>query len=78
MATSEATGPTFLLICEDAGDCMARYCFEKARHWAIWNRIMPLTGSALTIKKAVCRTHRHAVEGKPWDEVSEDFRTFTE
>jgi DNA-binding NarL/FixJ family response regulator len=36
MATSEATGRTFLLICEDAGDCTARYCFEVAKYWAIW------------------------------------------
>jgi hypothetical protein len=77
MTTSESTGPTFLLICDDAGDCTARYCFERGRYWAIWKR--PITNTKpLKIKRAVCRTHRDAVEGKPWDEVSEDFRTFTE
>ncbi len=76
MDSGEGNGPEFRLIGDDAGDCTARYCFEKARHWAIWNRIMPLTRSALTIKKAVCHTHREATEGKPWDQISEDFRTF--
>jgi hypothetical protein len=74
MAMAEATGPRFRLICEDARACTARYCFEDAKYWAIWNRTITCTKS-LMIKKAVCRTHREAIEGKSWDEVSEDFRT---
>jgi hypothetical protein len=72
---SETNGPRFLLICEDAGDCTARYCFERARYWAIWNRTMNITRSELIVKKAVCLTHRDTIKGRHWDEVSGDFRT---
>jgi hypothetical protein len=72
---SESTGPRFRLICEDAGDCMFRYCFENAKYWAIWDGTITMTTVTFTTKRAVCRTHRDAIEGKRWNEVSEDFRT---
>jgi hypothetical protein len=37
---------------------------------------MNLTRSRLTIKKAVCRTHRRAIEGRPWDDVSDAPRLY--
>lgn len=72
---SEAKEPRFLPIGDAAGDCNARYCPENAKYWAIWNRTMTITRSTLTIKRAVCTSHRGAIQGRPWDEVSEDFRT---
>jgi hypothetical protein len=75
MALSEGNGPKFRLICEDAGDCRVRYCFENAKYWAIWNGTRTSTRVTLTTKRAVCRTHRDVIEGKPWNEVSENFRT---
>jgi hypothetical protein len=71
---SEANEPRFLLIGEAAGDCAARYCFENAEYWAMWNLTMTITRSTLTITRAVCRTHRAAIEGRHWNEVSENFR----
>jgi hypothetical protein len=65
---SEAIGhrflPRFLLIGKDAGNCMVRYCFEKAKYWAIWNGTTSIKRETLTIKRAVCRTHREAIEGR--------------
>jgi hypothetical protein len=75
LALSEVNGPKFRLICQDAGNCTVRYCFENAKYWAIWNLTMTITRSTLTIRRAVCRTHREATEGKPWNEVSENFPT---
>jgi hypothetical protein len=69
---SKGNGPRFQLICEGAGDCTARYCPENAKYWAIWNGT--ITISTLSIRRAVCRTHREAIEGRPWEEVSENFR----
>jgi hypothetical protein len=71
---SEGKEPRFLLIDEAACDCTARDCFENAKYWAIWNRRMTITRSTLTIRRAVCRTHREAIEGRHWNEVSEHFR----
>jgi hypothetical protein len=71
---SEANEPRFLLIAEAAGNCAARYCFENAEYWAMWNLTMTITRSTLTITRAVCRTHREAIEGRHWNEVSENFR----
>jgi hypothetical protein len=67
-------GPRFVPITTDAGDCTVRYCFEKARYWAVWGGPVTIKGEAVTIKRGVCRTHREAIEGKSWNEVSEMFR----
>jgi hypothetical protein len=71
---SEAVGPRFLLIGEDVGDCMVRYCFEKARYWAVWKGMMTVERETGSIKRAVCSTHREEIEGRSWGEVSEMFR----
>jgi hypothetical protein len=71
---SKAIGPRFVMIIEDAGDCMVSYCIEKAKYWAIWGGPMTIKRETLTIKRAVCRTHREGIEGKPWNEVSGIFR----
>jgi hypothetical protein len=68
-------GPQYRLICSDAGDCMVRYCFERARYWAIWNGIISITRATLSTRKAVCHSHREAIHGRAWNEVSEIFRT---
>jgi hypothetical protein len=74
MAMSEAIGPKFRFIGKDAGDCMVRYCFENAEYLAIWNRTMTSKKETMIIKRAVCHSHREAIESKPWNEVSEIFR----
>jgi hypothetical protein len=71
---SETTGPRFRLIGENT-HCMFRYCFENAKYRAIWDGRITITRVTLTTERAVCRTHRDAIEGKRWNEVSEDFRT---
>jgi hypothetical protein len=74
VSMSETTGPRFQLICEHS-DCMFGYCFEDAKYWAIWDGRLTVTRVTFTTKRAVCGTHRDAIEGKAWNEVSEDFRT---
>ena len=74
MAVPECAGPEFQLIDEDARNCAAPYCLENARYWVIWKRTMSITRSILSIRRAVCRTHRESIEGKTWNEVSESFR----
>jgi hypothetical protein len=72
---SEATELQFRLICGNAGDCRARYCPERARYWAIWKRTLNTAVPTRTIKRAVCRNHWEAIQGKPWSEVSDEFGT---
>lgn len=71
---SETPGPRFQLVGEDIC-CRFGYCFEEAKYWAIWDGMMSITRVTLTTKRAVCPSHRNAIEGKGWNEVSEDFRT---
>lgn len=71
----EGNGPEFQLIRGGILDCTARSCFEDAQFWAMWNRTMAISRSLLLIKRAVCHAHRDAIEGRPWNEVSENFRT---
>jgi len=74
MALGERAGPEFQVIDKDRCHCAAPYCPENAKYWAIWRRTMSITRSILSIKRAVCRTHRKWIEGKPWNEVCESFR----
>jgi hypothetical protein len=71
---SETEGPRFQLIRQIAC-CRYGFCFEEAKYWAIWDGMITITRAMLATKRPVCRTHRDAIEGKAWNEVSEDFRT---
>jgi hypothetical protein len=61
-----AKRPRFqLLVSAKPRACMARYCPNEADYRAVWAR---------DVRKLVCRSHRHALENKPWKDISEWLR----